>query len=188
MDQKNLVTKRNDRGKQTLFRASYQHQSKLIQLADYKANMIITISTMIISGLIAIAGYGIVIGNLESFQTLLMIPVILIMLSCLASLILAVQVARPKLIFADTSTPYIQKSSLLFFGVIARHSQEEYLEKMKNLLTADTEIYEHQTIDLYNQGLILRRKYNLLGYAFQVLMIGFVVSVLFFLVFFLMEL
>ena len=37
------------------------------------------------------------------------------------------------------------------------------------------------TIDIYYQGLILKRKYNLLVFAYQILMWGFVVSVLIFL-------
>ena len=55
-----------------------------------------------------------------------------------------------------------QKSSLLFFGVIARHTQQDYLQKMKALMASDADMYEQMTIDLHNQGIILRRKYNLL--------------------------
>jgi len=53
--------------------------------------------------------------------------------------------------------------------------------KMKELLAAGDEMYEHMTIDIYYQGLILKRKYNLLVFAYQILMWGFVVSVLIFL-------
>ena len=52
---------------------------------------------------------------------------------------------------------------------------------MKELLAAGDEMYEHMTIDIYYQGLILKRKYNLLVFAYQILMWGFVVSVLIFL-------
>lgn len=55
---------------------------------------------------------------------------------------------------------------------------------MKALLEAGNEMYEHMTIDIYNQGLILKRKYNLLVYAYQTLMYGFVISVVLFLSFF----
>ena len=75
----------------------------------------------------------------------------------------------------------MQKSSLLFFGIIAQHSQQSYLDEMKKLLNSGNELYEHMTIDLYNQGLILKRKYNLLVYAYQVFMFGFIFSVLVFL-------
>ena len=54
---------------------------------------------------------------------------------------------------------------------------------MKELMAAGDEMYEHMTIDIYYQGLILKRKYNLLVYAYQILMYGFVLSVLIFLAF-----
>ncbi|HUR31610.1 MAG TPA: Pycsar system effector family protein, partial [Saprospiraceae bacterium] len=53
--------------------------------------------------------------------------------------------------------------------------------KMKELITSDKDIYENMTIDLHNQGLILKRKYNLLLYSYQVLLYGFVISVILFL-------
>ena len=59
----------------------------------------------------------------------------------------------------------------------------KYLEKMEDLLNSGNELYEHMTIDLYNQGLVLKRKYNLLVYAYQIFMFGFILSVLIFLVF-----
>ena len=181
MDHHEPKTKAAERGRETLFRVSYQHQSKLIQIADYKANMNISLSTMIISGIIAITGYGAVAGKIDDFSSMLFIPIAGIVLSCLLSLIFAIQAARPKLIMnANTQSPG-KKSSLLFFGVIAGYSQEEYLQKMQTLLSSEAEVYEHMTIDLYNQGRILKRKYNLLLYSYQILMFGFVINVLLFL-------
>jgi len=180
MEEKESKPKQVERVRETVFRVSYQHQSKLIQIADYKANMIISLSTMIISGIIAIIGYGAVSGKIGDFNLYLFIPVIGIVLSCLASLIFSIQAARPKLLLSENSAGPAQKSSLLFFGVIARHSQESYLEKMKTLMSSDTEMYEHMTIDLHNQGLILKRKYNLLVYSYQVLKYGFIINVLLF--------
>ena len=104
-------------------------------------------------------------------------------LSCLISTILAVQAARPKIIRSDKKIVNPQKASLLFFGVIARYTQPAYLDIMEKLLDSRKEIYEHMTIDLYNQGLILARKYNLLGYAYHVFMYGFIFSVVSFLIF-----
>lgn len=171
-------TKDMERGKETLFRVTYQHQSKLIQIADYKANIIITISTTIISAIIAITGYTAAADNLDIFGIKLIIPVIMIILTCLLALIFAIQAARPKLIQIKPAENSNRKSSMLFFGVIAAHSQQEYLEKMKNLLLSSNDMYEQMTIDLHNQGVILKRKYNLLVYSYQVLMYGFVISVL----------
>jgi len=105
----------------------------------------------------------------------------MIILSCLISVIFAIQAARPKIIKAKVVGGSMQRSRLLFFGVIAGYSQEAYLAEMDKLLKSGNELYEHMTIDLYNQGLVLKRKYDLLGYAYQVFMFGFILSVLIFL-------
>jgi hypothetical protein len=174
---------KSGRERETLFRATYRNQSNLIQIADNKANMIISINTMIISSIIAITGYGAVADKLDLYGTNIILPIVLIVLSCLTSTILAIQAARPKIIQSKKKVVNPEKSSLLFFGVIASYSQKNYLDQIDQLLNSRKDIYEHMTIDLYNQGLILKRKYNLLGYAYQVFMFGFAFSVLIFLVF-----
>ena len=174
-------SKKENRGWETLFRIAYPNQSSLIQMADNKANIIISINTMIISSIIAITGYGAVAGKIDSYGTQLIVPIVLIMLSCLVSVIFAIQAARPKLIKPKTEGGELQKSSLLFFGVIAHYPQQGYIDEMKKLVADEEELYEHMIIDLYSQGLILKRKYNLLVYAYQVFMFGFIFSVLVFL-------
>lgn len=169
------------RGKETLFRVVYRSQNSLIQVADNKANIIISINTMILSSLIAITGYGVVAGKVDTYNTQAMIPVVMIVLSCLISVIFAIQAARPKLIKAREIGAESERSSLLFFGVIASYTQKAYLDDLRNMLNSGDELYEHMSIDLYNQGLILKRKYNLLSYAYQVFMFGFILSVLVFL-------
>ncbi len=181
MEEKEPKNKKAERGRETLFRATYQNQSSLIQMADNKANIIISINTMIISSIIAITGYGAVAGKIDAYGPQMLIPIVLIILSCLVSVIFAIQAARPKLIKARNVGGTMQKSSLLFFGVIASYSQQGYIDEVNKLLESGNDLYEHMTIDLYNQGLILKRKYNLLVYAYQVFMFGFVFSVLVFL-------
>lgn len=173
-----LQTKRQSRARETLFRVTYQHQGQLIQIADYKANMIISICTMIISAIIAIIGYGVVTGKGASYIPMLIAPVLSVILSCLISLIFAIQAARPKFVSQNEHTG--GRSSLLFFGVIARHTQSEYVAKMKTMLEDEDEVFEHMTIDLYNQGIVLKLKYDLLRKAYQFLLIGFVLSVILF--------
>ena len=184
MEEEVLPNKKNSkRGRETLFRATYQNQSNLIQMADNKANIIISINTMIISSIIAITSYGAVVGKIDSYGADAIIPIVMIILSCLISVIFAIQAARPKLIKPKVESGSMQRSSLLFFGVIAGYSQQAYMAEMDRLLNSGNELYEHMTIDLYNQGLVLKRKYNLLAYAYQVFMYGFILSVLIFLVF-----
>ncbi len=182
MNEKEPNSRKAERGRETLFRVAYQHQSKLIQIADYKANMNISLNTMIISAIIAIIGYGFVSGKLVDLNTYMMVPVIGIIVACLVSLVFAIQAARPKLIRAKKIGDPDHKSSLLFFGVIAGHSQADYIARMKELISSDQDMYEHMTIDLHNQGMILKRKYDLLLVSYQVLMYGFIFSVLLFLI------
>ncbi len=168
--------------KETLYKVAYRNQITLIQIADNKANIIISINTMIISSIIAITGYGLIANEVE-YDKMNIIPISIIVLSCLISAILAIQAARPKLMRAKNTEVSIEKSSLIFFGVIAKFSQAEYIEQMTNLISSDKEIYETMTIDLHNQGKILTRKYALLNHAYRIFMFGFILSVLIFLVF-----
>lgn len=180
MEEKPKKIKQADRGKETLFRVSHNHQSKLVQIADYKANMIISVTTMVISAIIAVIGYGTISGALSDYGLLFIAPVTIIVLSSLISLVFAIQAAKPKLIKSMPWNENTKKSSLLFFGVISSFTQDEYVEKLKTLLASGDELYDHMTIDIYNQGLILKRKFNLLVVAYQSLMYGFVLSVLIF--------
>lgn len=186
MDQLNTVKEekkpKGEKGKDTLYRVAYRNQITLIQIADNKANLIISINAMIISSIIAISGYGIVAQQVQD-RSILLVPISLILLSCLASAIYAIQAAKPKLLAPGAMDVSKDKSSLLFFGTISNFTQAEYLSKMKNLRGNEEEIYETMNVDLHNQGMILNRKYTLLNKAYRIFMFGFVLSVWVFLAF-----
>jgi hypothetical protein len=171
------------RERETLFRSSYRNQTNLRQIIDRKANMIISINTLIISSIIAISGYGVITDKLELYRFNIIFPIVIIVVSSLISAILAILAALPKIIHSEFKNSHSERQSLLFFGVIAEYSQKEYIEKMEELLNSRKQIYEHMIIDLYSQGIILKQKYNLLGYAYQVLMYGFGLGVVAFLIF-----
>ena len=175
--------KKGGKGKETLFRVAYRNQIALIQIADNKANLIISINTMIISSIIAVSGYGIVAERFQYNKANIIIPIALILLSCLTSAIFAIQAAKPKLIAPKALDTNKDKTSLIFFGVISQFSQVEYLERMRTLLASDADVYETMSIDLHNQGIILTRKYALINRAYRVFMFGFILSVWMFLAF-----
>lgn len=174
--------KKEGKGQETLFRVAYRNQIALVQIADNKANLIISINTMIISSIIAVSGYGIVADRFQYDKSSIIVPIALILLSCLTSAIFAIQAAKPKLINPGSMDDK-GKSSLIFFGVIAQYSQDEYLQRMKSLLASETDVYETMSIDLYNQGVILARKYKLINTAYRIFMFGFILSVWAFLAF-----
>ena len=163
-----------------MFRAVYNTQSVQNQVADNKASIMISINTTIISALVAVTAYSSDSGIMDEDNQIFFLPVFSILVTALVSIIFALQSARPKVVNIHKSQT--KKSSLLFFGVIASFSQEEYTQELENLLTDEDTVYRHMTIDVYNQGIVLKKKYNLLSYSYQAFLVGFVASVLLFIV------
>ncbi len=176
-------TNKSGRERETLFRTVYSNHTSLRQIVDGKANMIISINTVIISSIIAISGYGLIADKLDLYRFNIIAPIVLIMLSCLVSAIFAIMAARPKIIKKSVETNPATRRSLLFFGEIAEYTQQEFIGKMEELLNSRKDIYEEMIIDLYSQGVILKHKYNLLSYAYQVMMFGFSFGVIVYLIF-----
>jgi hypothetical protein len=181
--EKELSGSKSGRERETLFRTVYSNHTSLRQIVDGKANMIISINTVIISSIIAISGYGMVADKLDLYRFNIIVPIVLIMLSCLTSAIFAILAARPRIIKKGVKINQSEKRSLLFFGEIAEYTQQEFILKMEELLNSRKDIYEQMIIDLYSQGVILKHKYNLLSYAYQVMMFGFAFGVIIYLIF-----
>jgi hypothetical protein len=175
------------RGKETLFRVTYRNQISLIQIADNKANMIITINTLIITVLIGLSGYGTFVEGNRFRSINIFLPLGLIVATCLLSMVFAIQAARPRIIKISKNQPTAakQKGSLLFFGTIAGKSLDSYMTEMDELIHSKESIYHTMEIDIYNQGRVLDRKYKLLSFSYLVFMYGFIISVAIFLIFFL---
>ena len=168
------------KGRDTMFRAVTKTQSAQNQIADNKASIMISINTTIISALVAVTAYSSDSVMMEEGNTIYFLPVFSILLTCLVSIVFALNSARPKVI--NILKSQTKKSSLLFFGVIASFPQDEYVQEMEKMLHQGDDVYRHMTIDIHNQGVVLKKKYNLLSYSYQAFLICFVFSVLLFLV------
>ena len=171
---------------ETLFRVTFNNQIHLIRIADNKANSIITINTLVITVLIGLSGYGSITRE-NNFRSLnILLPIILLLLTCLLSVIFALQATKPKMVKtknkADVKMP---RSSLMFFGSIPERTLDEYLAEMDELAHSKDSIYHAMEIELYNQSKVLNLKYQLLRIAFLIFMYGFILSVLAFVAFFL---
>jgi len=174
--------KKVGRGRDTMFKVIYSNQISLTQMADTKANIIIGINTMIISSIVAITGYGLLSGFVKDQDSLFILPVVMIVLTSLGSVVYAVQATRPKFVNLISKPGTGSRSSIFFFGIIASFTQDEYLKEVDRVFDSQEAVYRQMTIDVHNQGIILRRKYNLLSYAYRIFLYGFVTSVLLFLV------
>ena len=143
-------------------------------LADRKANTMISINTVVLSLLI-----GSTARNIETWQNLLL-PISLLVITCLATTVFSVLATRPKLIRSRISTEMIQNrtAQLMFFGNFTALSMEEYENTMLNILNDDDYLYRSILRDFYAQGSILNGKYRLLNLAYTTFLICIVVSVL----------
>ena len=173
---------KSERDRQTFFRVTFKNNCNLLQIADNKANMIISINALVISSIIAITSYGTISHQLEAQGTLTLIPILLLLSTCLFSTILAVRAAKPKILGKNKKTEEKGKSSMLFFGESSTYSMEEYLEEIDRILPSKSEINQQMSIALFYQGKVLNRKYNLLGYAYNVFILGLVIGVITFLI------
>jgi len=170
------------RGKDTMFRITIRNQADHISIADNKANIIISINTIIISLVVALLGTGVSIRIwpfLEYSQ--ITPPLVILLVSCTISAVFSLLAARPRL---RKGNPDFKRNSLLFFGNFSHMSVKEYMEEMNEVLSSNANIYKCLILDLYNYGKILDRKYRLLSISYTAFLAGLVCCVVIFLILF----
>ncbi len=142
-------------------------------LADRKANTMISINTVVLSLLI-----GSTARNVETWQNLLL-PISMLVITCLITIIFSVLATRPHLIRSRISMEMIENrdAQLLFFGNFTALSLAEYETVMLNILNDDDYLYRSILRDFHAQGSILNRKYKLLHFSYNSFLIGIVISV-----------
>lgn len=165
------------RAAQTLFRAVYRNHINLSAIADQKANIMISVNAILISVLITFISYR----NWAETRPVILLPVILFIISGLASLVFAVLSARPKVTRSEGDSPPRQRN-LLFFGHFVDLDAETYAGAMTDLLLDGRQLYGNLVADLYQLGRVLDRKYRYLHIAYNIFLVGMVVTVLVFLV------
>lgn len=175
--------KNASRGRQTLFRVTYRTQINLIRIADNKANMIMGINAMIITILLGIISTQMVISTeIVNRDPVLFVPVVLIMLTALFTALFAIRAAKPRILTNKApDTNEDKKGSYLFFENIWRMSTEEYIEKMEDLINSPQDIHQNMIIDIHNQAKVLHGKYRLLGIAYLIFLVGYISSIVSFL-------
>ena len=174
---------------ETLFRVTFRNQIHLVQIADNKANSIITINTLVITILIALSGYGSVKQEVDFRSIKMVLPIIVLIITCLISVVFALMATQPRIVKTKNKTKESKsKGSLLFFGSIPERTLDDYLENMDELTHSPDSVYQAMEIEIYNQSKVLNNKYKYLNISFLVFRYGFIVSVLAFLVSFLFEL
>ena len=71
-----------------------------------------------------------------------------------------------------------KKTNLLFFGNFYKATYEQYNEAMRDMMLDTDYLYGSLIKDIYYLGSVLGRKYKLIRLAYNVFMIGIIISVL----------
>jgi predicted metal-dependent HD superfamily phosphohydrolase len=176
-------TLKPDRGIETMFRTTSHNHLMLSQMADNKANILITINSIILSIVVSV-----LIRKLEENPGLV-VPTIMLVAVCLTTTVFAILSTRPTVTIGKFTREDIKskRTNLLFFGNFYRMKVEEYEWSMKEMMKDADYLYGSLIKDIYYLGAVLGKKYRFLRMAYNIFMFGFVVSILSFIVVFMMS-
>ncbi len=175
------------RGVETMYRSAYRNHINLSSIADNKANMMISINTIIMSLIITVVGSGFTFTGSDLFKHLrFTIPIGVLLICCLISAIFAIISARPNVTNRplDMDAVKNRKSSLLFFGNFTHLALPDFIKGMSDLKGDNDLLYDNMSVDIYYLGKVLTRKYSLLRSAYNIFMVGLVISVVVFMIMF----
>ncbi|MBN2480410.1 MAG: HD domain-containing protein [Bacteroidales bacterium] len=164
------------RGVESMFRLTARNQINLSSIADNKANILITINSIVITLLLSVGTVRIV--DYPQF----ILPAVLFVLTCVITIIFAILSVRPKISSGKFTKEDIhnQKVNLLFFGNFYKMDFEEYLWAVREMIKDDEYLYSNMIRDQYSLGKVISHKYYLLRIAYTIFMFGLILSILLF--------
>ncbi|MCF7567162.1 DUF5706 domain-containing protein [Sabulilitoribacter arenilitoris] len=165
-----------ERGIETMFRVALRNHITLSDIADTKANILLSVNAIIIS---------LVLSNLVSkldnpSNDYLIWPTVIFTGFTVTSIVLSVLATRPNVTKGKFTKQDVanKKVNLLFFGNFHKMKLDEFEWAMHEMMQDRDYLYGSLTKDLYFLGLVLNTKYNLLRTTYTVFMIGIIISVI----------
>lgn len=165
-----------ERGIETMFRVTLRNHIALSDIADTKANILLSVNAIIVS---------LVLSNLVSkldnaSNAYLIYPTVIFVLFTVASMILSVLATRPNVTSGKFTKEDVanKKVNLLFFGNFHKMSLTDFEWAMGEMMQDRDYLYSSMKKDLYFLGKVLDRKYKILRLTYTVFMIGIIISVL----------
>lgn len=169
-----------ERGIETMFRVTLKNHITLSNIADTKANILLSVNAIIVS---------LVLSNLSSkldkpSNDYLIVPTIIFVVFTVASIILSIMATRPNVTSGKFTKEDVanKKVNLLFFGNFHKMSLMDFEWAMGEMMQDRDYLYSSMKKDLYFLGLVLDKKYKILRLTYSVFMIGIIVSVIAFIV------
>jgi E3 ubiquitin-protein ligase DOA10 len=171
-----------EKGAEALLRVTLRNHMDLSDMADRKASLLITINTLVIS----VVG-SVLYTRLWENATLIP-PTILIVGTALVTIILAILSTRPKISKGRFTTRQVQNKAvnLLFFGNFHKMSLKEFQWATDEMLHDREYMFDAITQDIHSLGVVVARKYKLLHMAYNVFMYGLILTIVAFVISFLL--
>jgi len=162
-----------ERGAETMFKISSNNHSRLSQMADNKAHILITVNSIILSAVISL-----LLRKLSS-NAFLVVPSFILLSVSVTTIVFAILATRPN-IPKGTFTPNDiaeRKANLLFFGNFFKMDLDAYQSAILEIIHDREFLFDNLIRDVYSQGVVLGRKYQLLRVSYNIFMFGLIAAV-----------
>lgn len=167
---------KSDRSVDTLFRVTLNNHTRLSDIADSKANILLSVNAVIISVCLSV-----LVPKLDAPKNShLILPSFILLLSSVLTIVFAILSTKPNVTKTTFTSQDIvnRKVNLLFFGNFQQMLFDDYQNAMRDLIKDRDYIYDSMVKDLYYLGKVLDRKYKLLSITYKIFMAGIIISVL----------
>jgi predicted metal-dependent HD superfamily phosphohydrolase len=165
---------RTDRGVVAMFKIMSESHNNLSQMADSKANIMISVNTIVISIMVSV-----LLGKLQFYPEFI-IPTVILVGVCLTAVIFAILATRPNISRGTFTRDDIENKqvNLLFFGNFYNMQLPDYDWAMKEMMKDRDYLYGSMIKDIYFLGVVLARKYKFLRLSYSIFMYGLVGSII----------
>lgn len=171
---------RPERGIETMYRVTLRNHIKLSDIADTKANILLSVSAIMLS--IALSTLFPKLDKADNYY--LIYPTMLFLLVSVVTMVFSILATRPKVTSGTFTKKDVEdrKVNLLFFGNFHKMPLEDFQAGMTELMGDRDYLYKSLMKDLYFLGVVLDKKYKLLRIAYNIFMIGIIASVVTFII------
>ena len=152
-------------------RTAQQHQVTLSLVADQKANIIIGFALIFFSVIQS------QMFSTELSDKIYFWPLRALSLTVFLSFFLAILVVLPRFKRSSKITGLADMPNPLFFGFFSAFTQAEYTDYMMETVNSNEAARRLMIQDLYQIGVILKKKYELLRFSYISLAMGALLSV-----------
>jgi len=180
LKRKKAKDERPERGIETMYRVTLKNHIKLSDIADTKANILLSVSAIILS---------IALSNLfpkldKPDNSYLIYPTLFFLFITVLTMVYSILSTRPKVTSGKFTQEDVEnkKVNLLFFGNFHKMKLEDFQQGMSELMADRDYLYKTLMKDLYFLGIVLEKKYRLLRIAYTIFMVGIIISVIAFVI------